>query len=275
VSGMKLTVAAAIDNTARVGVETLFVRAVMGVLLLAVGCTKTNPNSCCTSADQCTAVGLKDITDCKSGNVCDPYGACVKPQCSTAADCSSPDAPICIGQLCVPKCTMDADCTGIAGTPYCASDGTCVACKDDSECMADKPVCDASERACRGCVADTECASGMCLEQQGACANASDIVYVESSGFDSGTCTEPAPCLSLGYAIQQSSGQRDVIRIRGVSYNVGANAVNFSLKTLFVDGDNTIVTGAASKPVFTSGRARSRSRASRWGRPVARTSQSW
>ena len=221
--------------------------------LLAGGCTKANPNSCCTTAEQCSAVGLKDVTACKSGNVCDPYGACVKPQCAASTDCTSPDAPICLGGLCVAKCTADADCNGIASMPYCASDGECVACKDDMACSGDTPICDAIERQCRACSLDSECASGVCLEEQGACADSSRIVYIETSGVDNGTCEESTPCASFAWALPQTSTQRNVIRVRGVSLDVGPSTVSLSMRTLFIDGEDTVVTRSAGGPVFTVG----------------------
>jgi hypothetical protein len=253
VSAATLTTGNQFGDSVLVGVETLFVRSAISVLLLIAGCTKSNPESCCTTSEQCAAVGLKDVTDCKSGDVCDPNGACVAPQCSTSADCTSPDTPICMDQLCVQKCTVDAECTGLAGTPYCASDGVCVACKDDTQCSADKPICDMTAHACRGCATDTECPSGVCLEQQRACADSSRIVYVASTGLDNGTCSDPDPCQSFAFALQQTNNTRNVIRVRGVTFDVGSAAVALALRTLFIDGDNTIITGNTAGPVFTVG----------------------
>jgi len=221
--------------------------------IFVVGCSKPNPNSCCTSADQCNTLGLDGLTACKSGQVCDPYGACVKPQCATSADCTSPDAPLCVDQLCVAKCSANGDCDGIAGKPFCASDGTCVACEDDTACSGDTPICDAVSHACRGCAVDTECSSGVCLEQQGVCADAANVVFIQSGGLDNGTCSESAPCASFAFALPQTSSQRNIIRVRGVSFDVGGSTVNFSLRTLFIDGEDTVVTRSTPGAVFTVG----------------------
>lgn len=233
--------------TRAVGVGKLFVV----VALLLAACTKANPNACCTTAEQCRAVDLPKPVSCSAGHVCDPNGACVTPQCSTSADCPASDAPICVGQLCVAKCTVDADCNGLAATPYCATDGTCVACKDDSMCTADKPVCDSMAHSCRGCGSDTECQSGVCLEQQGACPDPGRIVFVDATGFDNGTCTQTSPCQTLSFALQQTSPSRDIVRITGNSLTVPTTNLGFG--TLFFDSDSTLISHSGSGATFAVG----------------------
>lgn len=226
-------------------------RIILLVCVIATGCTKANPNSCCTTAEQCSAVGLKDITSCKSGNVCDPYGACVKPQCAASTDCASPDAPICFAGLCVAKCTADTDCDGRSGTPYCAADGQCVACMQDSQCSTDKPVCDSGDHACRGCVADVECTGGICLEAPGTCTDASNVVFLRADGSDAGTCTHDAPCATFNYGFGQLSSQRDVIHLIGTEFNVGDNTVSLPNRSVYIDGERTEIRRQMAGPVFT------------------------
>lgn len=235
------------------GVGKLFV---VVVALLLAACTKANPNACCTTAEQCAAAELKDITGCSSGRVCDPFGACVKPQCSTSADCTSADTPICVGQLCVPKCAVDADCTGLAGAPHCAADGVCVACADDSQCTSDMPVCDGQTRSCRGCDEDRECADGVCQEAAGTCVADADVIYVRADGSDAGTCTAAMPCKTLPFAFQQLSAGRETVHIVGGAYTV-ATSVALPGRSVYLDGDDTVVGALGSGAVFatTSGSA--------------------
>jgi hypothetical protein len=161
------------------------------VVLLA--CTKHNPESCCSTPDQCTSFELPGITPCESGQVCDMTGTCVKPQCTTSADCTDAAMPFCENQLCVAACGSDADCTSMTGKPYCAASGACVACLDDAACTAQAPVCDGSANACRGCEKDSECAGGICLESNGTCADPANALYVSDTGSDSGNCPVTAP----------------------------------------------------------------------------------
>jgi hypothetical protein len=210
---------------------------------LVVGCTKHNPASCCSTPAQCQMFGLGGITGCNSGQVCDLTGTCVAPQCTTSAQCMAPD-PVCIDQVCVPSCTVDNDCMGIAGHPYCASDGTCVACLKDSECTtADAPVCDMTKRACRGCNQDAECASGVCLEADGTCAADAAVIYVVPGGSDSGTCPMLAPCATLSYAFSQLTATRNVVHIlSNRTFDVGTATVSVP-HAVYLDGINTTITG--------------------------------
>lgn len=212
--------------------------ALVVVAVVAACGTKPNPDACCTAQQQCDELGLSGITSCKSGNVCNANGACVATECATSADCTSPDKPVCIGQLCVAKCTVDDDCNGLAGTPHCGTDGVCVACVDDTQCTATAPVCDSSSHTCRGCAADAECGDGVCLESQGQCAAASDVIYVRADGSDSGTCTATAPCLSLPYAFQQINGARHIVHIMGTTYSTGNVPTRLPGGGAYIDGED-------------------------------------
>ncbi len=107
--------------------------------------------------------------------------------CTTSAECTDPSKPFCTDSQCVAACHIDDDCAGADAKPYCASDGACVACKTNTECMSNAPVCDATDRICRGCEKDSECASGVCLEAEGTCADASNVLFVMAGGTDTGT----------------------------------------------------------------------------------------
>jgi hypothetical protein len=217
--------------------------------VVLAGCTKPNPNACCTTSDQCMLVGLSQVADCSAPDVCNEAGACVAPQCSTSADCSSPDTPYCVGQLCTATCTANENCDGITAHPYCSA-GACVECTDSSQCPTTTPVCDATTHACRGCAADTECSSAVCLAATGSCAVANDVVFVDATGSDSGMCDATAPCRTLTYAFSKVTQQRDVVHILGDNYSVGSNAVELDV-TAYIDGTSTHVTRASTGPVFT------------------------
>lgn len=212
------------------------------IVAALTACAKHNPDACCTSPDQCQRVGLDQMYACAGGKVCDLDGACIAPQCATSADCTSPDAAICVGQLCVPSCTMDVDCSGMAGRPYCASDGTCVACVMDSQCTPDAPVCDQATHSCRGCTRDAECPDNLCLEADGTCASESQAAYVFAFGTDSGTCSKSAPCATLGYALGQT---KSIIHIDGSNLSLGSATLTIG-KPVYIDATNTTLSGGPS-----------------------------
>jgi hypothetical protein len=228
-------------------------RTLLFVLLVGfAACTKHNPNACCTTSEQCSALGLDGVTPCKSDLVCNQAGACVMPQCSTSADCTSPDSPICIGQQCVAKCTSDPDCTGLAGTPHCGADGVCVGCVDATQCTSDAPVCDSQMHTCRTCTADTDCAPGVCLESSGMCAADADVIYVRADGSDTGDCTASAPCLTLPYAFGKLGGTRTVVHILGTTLPVSSNAIDLPLRLVYLDGEDTTIRREGSGAIITA-----------------------
>ncbi len=189
--------------------------------VLAFACTKHNPDSCCSTQDQCTSFGLSGITACDTGKVCNVDGACIAPQCTVSSDCTDAGTPICDNQVCVASCTTDDECSTISGRPYCGSAGACVACKDDTTCTAQDPVCDGSANFCRGCEEDSECSSGVCLESNGTCPASTDVIFVRDDGVDTGDCTQSSPCLTIKYALSKIS-PRNVIKILSTSYGFGS-----------------------------------------------------
>lgn len=86
---------------------------VFGALL---GCTKPNPNACCTTPTQCTKVGLDDIKQCSGVNVCSPDGDCVAPQCTANTDCAGSN-DLCVSNQCVAQ-----TCLGSNGWTVCFTD---------------------------------------------------------------------------------------------------------------------------------------------------------
>lgn len=223
----------------------------ISLAIAAAGCSKHNPLSCCTTQAQCQMFGLDKVTPCAdSTRVCDQSGTCVAPECTTSADCTSSSAPVCVDRLCVAACTQDMDCTGVAGKPYCATDGSCVACTQDTQCTPDAPVCDGTSHACRGCQADPECPGGLCLEADGTCVPEAQAIYVFQVGTDAGTCTKSAPCLTLGYALEQVSATRNVIHLAGSGFGLTSNLMID--KPVYIDGTQTQLTnGSSTGPLLT------------------------
>lgn len=144
------------------------------------------------------------------------------------------------------KCKVDSECGG--ATPVCADSGVCVACEENTHCSGATPVCDQPTNTCRGCAADSECASGVCLASQATCATEDQLVYVkEAGGVDSGMCEKAAPCATINYAKNRAVGARNVIRV------IGNLTVDGELQgKVFVDGDGGTWT-APALPVLNVG----------------------
>lgn len=214
------------------------------------GCTKPNPNACCTNEAECLALGSDELRPCDGGEVCSA-NACVPVQCETGDQCSGA-TPYCVNQLCVGSCQVEADCEGVPGAPICAADRVCVGCRDNADCSGTTPICDAEDRQCRGCEADGDCASGICLEADGVCAVESEVVFVVPGRTDTGDCSKLAPCGTLAYALTKALPPRTVIRIDG-GQPFGVNStVSISGRRIYLDSSGTTVyyNGAVGGAIF-------------------------
>ena len=86
-------------------------------------------------------------------------------------------------------------------------------CTSDDQCPAEEPICDAE--TCRVCELDSECPSGACNYDTGACLAESEVLYVAQNG--TGPCTRDAPCGTLQDAIPRVVGaKRHVLVAPGV-----------------------------------------------------------
>ena len=170
-------------------------------------------------------------------------------ECTTATDCKSPAAPFCVSGTCTGACRIDDDCLGVPDAPLCqASTGICVGCLDGTSCPTDKPVCDAEQHACRGCSADDQCASGVCVEADGTCAEPAQILRVSRLGTDAGDCIQ-APCASIAFALQKVTPERSIVRIIGGS--VTAPTTITINQSVVIDADGTTTFQIpASGPTF-------------------------
>lgn len=224
---------------------------VVVVMLGAVagGCTKRNPDVCCSSAPECAEIGFDDITPCEDLRVC-VNSMCVNPQCTTSAECSDP-TPYCVGQICAAACTADLDCAGAPGGAFCAPDGSCVACLDSTACTDPAAgVCDDTTHSCRACTDDDECGSGICLAAEGVCAGEQDVVFVSMAGTDSGECTSAAPCLTTSYALTKITPARQVLRIVSLDYITSSGVVLD--RDVYLDADDVRIQRSTPGPVLTT-----------------------
>jgi hypothetical protein len=262
--------------------------AILAALAL-VGCRKVDNGAfCCATVDSCAPFGVTAPNGCAGLLVCDDTAhACIDPghggHCSGPQDCA-PVTPLCVDQTCV-QCQGPTDCT--AALPVCAANacgecsaesdcagyvadhlghcatagakaGACVACRDAADCAdPNAPVCDQS--ACRGCTADSECASAVCDTGTGACVAEDTVLYVKK-GASGLNCTKTAPCGLFMVAIGRLDATHKTIKaepgdyvedvtLGAVTGTVRATGVNLSPKSnnlpavLVTDGANVGLVG--------------------------------
>lgn len=235
--------------------HTLFV---LFCLLLGSGCPQSsNPAFCdedkaCVGEDGRTFCDIDGVHPASDGrtNTCiePPVGACnrLEPcsgaeapicsddsdgqcvQCTESAQCDG-DTPVCdtgtnacIAFSCTPGEGGDAACAGVdPSVPYCGAGDTCVACLTSEHCATPgAEVCDQEDFACRGCIAHDECGSGVCDLGTAICVPEADIIYVATTGTNSGSCgTQSSPCQTIAAAIGRVSGSRDSIVVAAGSYS--------------------------------------------------------
>lgn len=218
------------------------------LLLFDGSCYKRNPAVCCSTPPECEEIGFDDITPCDGLLVC-LDGACVAPQCTSSTECSAP-TPYCVNQVCTATCSADPDCTGVAGLPFCAPDGACVACLDETACTdPSSPICDDSTHSCRSCAEDGECPSGICLATEGTCAPEDDVVFVATGGTDAGDCTSANPCHTIDYGLTKVTATRRVLRLVDADFLIPDGTVID--RSVYVDTASTRVTRSSSGPILT------------------------
>jgi hypothetical protein len=149
--------------------------AFLPVALLALGCTRHNPDYC----DQSTR--------CSAGRVCDlDTSTCRVPDAAVEADAATPDAPVDRARDAMPDagdaantCAVDEDCAASTAGPTCVR-GLCKKCMGANDCKASL-VCATDTGRCVECTATEGCASTPaspvcvankcvpCTQQAGAC----------------------------------------------------------------------------------------------------------
>jgi len=195
---------------------SLIVGALAVIVVVGVECKRTNGAYC------------DDARPCANGLACDLTTHECHPMVVVGADlaglstdmagcaCSGP-TPICVAgtcESCMSTSAPDAACAAISpSTPHCASDGTCVGCRDMSDCSGAKPFCDAGTHVCRGCVADSECPSLICdltpnSMSHGVCIDSANVVYADAvNGNDANMGLTPTTATkTIMHAINNAVG---------------------------------------------------------------------
>jgi hypothetical protein len=135
----------------------------------------------------------------------------------------------------------------------CAVKGFAVCCESAEDCnevgLDEVTACEAGQTCVEGfcvagadpssCTSDADCDSGACLATEGRCAAEDEMVFVASTGMDTGDCTSASPCATIPYALAEVSEQRRVLRIVGASYTADAG-MNID-RDVYVDCDATSV----------------------------------
>ncbi len=159
--------------------------------LLLVACTRPNPNYCPDNPNK----------DCRI------------------------DAPF--------ACVSHDDCAASSGTPACMpTTGACVQCTPElsGECVGTTPICSPAN-TCTSCVADTDCASRVCLPD-GSCPAPETVLYVAPNGPDTGDCTISEPC-ALPRGIALADSPRTLISLKSGLYRFPNGIVIDKELTLF------------------------------------------
>lgn len=219
-------------------VDKVCVKFLLAIVLLT-GCTKPNPNRCCTDEADCTAKGIPAGSDCEAGLLC-RGNQCISIPCATSGSCDEA-APYCVADTCAESCTDDGECPGFAQNDrvsFCVS-GTCSECRANDDCPAGMPVCAAG--TCRECAEHDECPLGIC-KPDGACAAESEIAFVSIGGTAGSDCTRLSPCTTLERAVALMPA-REFIAVSPGTYSSAA-AYTFP-------GTRFIVGTGDSRPVLT------------------------
>ena len=95
------------------GVVDRGVMKAIGLVIIHVavaGCTKQNPNLCCTDEADCAAQGLSNDAQCGDGLLC-RGNQCIAVSCSASNECDA-SAPYCVDSSCAEACIGDEQCPG-------------------------------------------------------------------------------------------------------------------------------------------------------------------
>jgi hypothetical protein len=221
---------------------------------LLVACGETaNPNVCCVTEAQCADLGAAELRPCGEGQACTADYTCIAAECTTNVDCAE-DAPVCRLGFCESGCTVDDDCAEVTGRTHCGPDATCVGCVDSSQCTGTTAICDMEDYTCRGCEIDSECASGVCIEIDGVCAEEARVIYAAGVGAPtSGECTRDTPC-KLDYALTKVRSDRDVVHLVSGTANLPTTTINV-VGGLVLDGSPTLLNASTASPTITADNA--------------------
>ena len=224
---------------------------VIVLLVVVVGCTKPNPNRCCTDEADCTTNDIPAGSVCEAGLVC-RGNQCISEPCSSSGECEA-SAPYCVSELCGESCTVDAECPGFGQTAeerYCV-EGACEQCRIGiaDDCSSTAPVCD--QGACRSCRSHEECASGVCTDN-GQCADEASIAYVTLTGSASSDCARSSPCDSISVALAKMPPRAYVLVSPG-TYSSAATVAPIGERWIIGAGNAPVLTRSSDGPIVTIG----------------------
>ncbi|MFN0251449.1 MAG: hypothetical protein ACKV2T_31525 [Kofleriaceae bacterium] len=129
-------------------------------------------------------------------------------------------------------------------------DATPPECTDSAACtMVGKPICDLTTNTCGGCVADSECASNVCL-MDGTCADPARFVYAAAGGSDT-ACTVGQPC-TVDTAVTMLTATKDIVKLAPGTY-ARAAPLNIAIAGTLAGGGSTFtVAGPAGTAAITA-----------------------
>ena len=181
------------------------------------GCTRRNPNACCTTQADCDEVGLTFGTECAAGLACINNG-CVDLACEADSDCLAP-------------------------TPFCTSEHVCVECDDSSHCGSG--ACDSATHACVECLDNAQCTSGVCDQTAQKCVECLDSAQCPAGACNATTqtCVECLGDAQCANGVCDTAAQMCVQCLDNSQCLTGA--CNTSTHTCVNCNDNTQCTSGA------------------------------
>ncbi len=197
-------------------------------VLFVVGCTTGNPNYC------------DESTPCTSGET--PFCDVATSECTTEPEvcddqhlCPTSDAPFCLEGRCV-ACEGQTDCApgSVCNAANDCEAFSCTPAPEPTQVCIDldpsTPFCSEDGSSCRGCLAHSECESGVCERELGSCVDAQDVVYVAETGSNDGVCgTLDAPCETVQRGVDIIANDRRHLHIGTGHYEEFVNVSNTSV----------------------------------------------
>lgn len=170
--------------------------------------------------------------------------ACFHPNPAAGGPCSTTGA--CPDGLVCDRGQQPAVCVGqiVHDAPVARADAP-TSCALAADCGAGAPICDATTRTCRGCIADAEC-PGACTEYDGRCVADAATIYLAAGGVDAAPCARAAPCKTFAFALGQVSATRRTIRIGDGAYveAVGVTLASVGAARVVLSGERASAQGA-------------------------------
>ncbi len=202
----------------------------------------SGPGMTTTSDETSTSVNTSEdsSTTGPEPTACDPANGVANPACT------DPDAAYCDPSGTCVGCS-EITCSDVAAsTPACdASSGQCVECTPDASelCGGTSPVCDPETLTCVGCSDHSQCDSGACEFETGACF--ASVLYVDrSASCAGGEGTLEAPfCEIADAAAIVPSNTPTVIRVEGSpnAYTKQVQVPSQRRVAIVRDGDDDLV----------------------------------